>query len=257
MRGAVGSDSIARMRKAVDGELASPVATATEYVSDGGSGRFYGDFFIWLHNDCFAALMRSPEIAGLAADFMPSNEVYFFYDHLLVKEPDTAEATPLHQDLPYWPLAGEQIISIWIPLDPVSEESGAVSYIAGSHRWGKMFAPQGFAEDSGFSEQYAEMALEPPPDLEEVLETHRQLSWDVEPGDVIVHHPLTLHYAPGNRSSDTRRRAIALRYVGEETRYSDRPGTFIQNPKLRSIAESIALRDGDPLRGELFPRVWP
>lgn len=45
--------------------------------------------------------------------------------------PGSMEYTPLHQDLPYWPIRGQQIISIWAGFDPVTEQAGAVQYIRG------------------------------------------------------------------------------------------------------------------------------
>ena len=38
---------------------------------------------------------------------------------VLVKEPGTKEKTPWHHDQPYSPIDGADIISFWIPLDPV------------------------------------------------------------------------------------------------------------------------------------------
>jgi len=57
---------------------------------------------------------------------------------------EPAEETPLHHDLPYWPVRGEQIISIWVLFDLATPESGAVTYVRGSHRWGKMYSPAAF-----------------------------------------------------------------------------------------------------------------
>ena len=39
---------------------------------------------------------------------------------------------------PYYCVDGEQVCSIWLPLDPVPKESG-LEFVAGSHLLGKMF----------------------------------------------------------------------------------------------------------------------
>jgi ectoine hydroxylase-related dioxygenase (phytanoyl-CoA dioxygenase family) len=257
VRGIVDPQTIGRMRIAVDRVMANPADTAAEYTPENSEGRFFGDFFIWLKDPYFAEFIHDAKLTRLAAAAMRSKEVYFFYDHLLVKEPKTGESTPLHQDLPYWPLSGRQILSLWIPLDPVSGASGAVQYIAGSHKWNKMYAPREFSDASGFSEQYAAMGMEPAPSLESISTEHRSISWDTQPGDVIIHHPLTLHFANGNSTASQRRRAIALRYVGDDARYAKRPGNFIQHPKLRHVVDAIDLAEGDLFRGALFPRVFP
>lgn len=43
-------------------------------------------------------------------------------------------------------------------------------------------------------------------------------SFEVEPGGVVVHHYRTLHGAPGNTSVSRRRRAISVRYCGDDIR---------------------------------------
>ena len=40
-----------------------------------------------------------------------------------------------------------------------------------------------------------------------------------EPGDLVVHHLGTLHGAGGNASPTTARRAITIRYGGDDVRY--------------------------------------
>jgi len=181
----------------------------------------------------------------------------FFYDQLLVKEPQTAEHTPLHQDLPYWPIRGQQIISIWVGFDPVTEQAGAVQYIKGSHKWGKFYAPATFGKNSHFVDIYRKAGLEEMPDPEKLISDGEMLHWDLEPGDVVVHHPLTLHYAPGNLTESGRRRGLALRYIGEDVTWDDRPGTFFKNPNLAKTLPEINLADGEAMHGELFPVVWP
>jgi len=188
---------------------------------------------------------------------MQAEEIRFFYDQLLVKEPQTAEHTPLHQDLPYWPLRGQQIISIWAGFDPVTEEAGAVQYIKGSHLWGKFYAPATFGKTSNFADIYRKAGLEEMPDPDKLISEGEMLHWDLTPGDVVVHHPLTLHFAPGNLTATGRRRGLALRYIGEDVTWDDRPGTFVTNPSLAKTLPEINLADGELIHGDLFPVVWP
>ena len=41
---------------------------------------------------------------------------------MLVKEPGTAASTSWHHDQSYYPVDGDDVCSLWIPVDPVSEE---------------------------------------------------------------------------------------------------------------------------------------
>ena len=38
---------------------------------------------------------------------------------MLVKEPGTAARTPWHHDQSYYPVDGDDLCSLWIPVDPV------------------------------------------------------------------------------------------------------------------------------------------
>ena len=40
---------------------------------------------------------------------------------MLVKEPGTAARTPWHHDQSYYPVDGDDLCSLWIPVDPVRE----------------------------------------------------------------------------------------------------------------------------------------
>ncbi len=256
VRNAVAPEWIERMRAAVDRVLASPGPAAMEYTPKGAGGRYYGDFFLWRRDPDFDAFMRSQPLVQLAAAFMRASRVRFFYDQLLVKEPGTAEHTPLHQDLPYWPLRGDQIVSLWVAFDPVTEDAGAVQYVKGSHRWGKFYAPATFGANSNFGDIYRKGGLEPMPDPQRLIADNEMLRWDLAPGDVVLHHALVLHYSPGNLSASQRRRGLALRYLGEDVTWDDRPGTFVKNPNLAKTLPPITLADGQALEHELFPLLW-
>jgi ectoine hydroxylase-related dioxygenase (phytanoyl-CoA dioxygenase family) len=248
-----------RMGRAVDRILANPGSASVEYTPKEKQGRYYGDFFVWLRDPDFKALMMDSPLPELAAQLMGARQVSFFYDQLLVKEPGTQEPTPLHQDLPYWPVRGEHIMSVWVPFDPVRFDSGVVQYVYGSHKWGKLFAPKTFGQNTGFADMYAKSGFEQMPPEAELLRGQRILKWETEPGDVIVHHPRTLHFSEGNTRRDLRRRAVALRYLGDDAWFDARPGTFMENPKVRALLrpESRSFKDGDRMINEEFPLVWP
>jgi ectoine hydroxylase-related dioxygenase (phytanoyl-CoA dioxygenase family) len=151
IRNALPREWIDKMRLAVDRVISAPSATAIEYGKD-GAGRYVGDYFVWMRDPDFRDLVLGSPLPKLAAEIMGSTHARLFYDHLLVKEPKSTAETPWHQDLPYWPIRGDHVLSLWVPLDPVTIESGAVQYVAGSHKLGKMYAPRPFSQKSGFDE---------------------------------------------------------------------------------------------------------
>ncbi len=257
LRGVLPIEWIEVMREAVERILNNPGDASLEYTPKGNTGRYYGDFFIWRRDPAFKAFMRDSPMPEIAAQVMDSQCLNFFYDQLLVKEPNTAEPTPWHQDLSYWPVRGSHVISVWVPFDPANEESGVVVYVKGSHKWGKLYAPHSFGGKTGFADIYAKAGLEELPDIEAERDRHEILSWEMLPGDVLIHHPLTLHYASGNESPTGRRRGLALRYLGDDATFDSRPGTFLENKKVMDTIPDITFSDGERFSGDLFPRVWP
>ena len=124
---------------------------------------------------------------------MGSREVRLFHDHLLVKEPGTRQATPWHQDQPYYNVEGSKNCSMWMPVDPVDRES-TVEFVAGSHR-GPWLMPRTFMDDE--AKWFPEGSLEELPDIEGDRDAFEILAWDLEPGDAVFFHMLTLHAAGG------------------------------------------------------------
>jgi ectoine hydroxylase-related dioxygenase (phytanoyl-CoA dioxygenase family) len=250
-RDVLSHDWIETMRAAIDAEMAGASPTSAEYGKQ--AGRFYGDFFLWLRNPAFRDLAFDSTLPELASLLLASASVHLLYDQLFVKEPGSVERTPWHQDLPYWPVAGEQIVSIWVPFDAAGPDNGVVTYVKGSHLWGRCFRPQAFDESNAGA--FAASPYEPMPRID--ADQHALLSWELEPGDVLVHKGLTIHGAAGNATTDRRRRALALRYTGDDARYSMRPGTFMEMTSVRAHVPAPDLADGAPLGGPLFPAVWP
>jgi ectoine hydroxylase-related dioxygenase (phytanoyl-CoA dioxygenase family) len=253
IRGLVAPEWIERMRAAIEQELASGSPTANEYGHQ--AGRFYGDFFLWLRNPAFRAFALDSNLAETAARLMGSPTARLFYDQLFVKEPGSVERTPWHQDLPYWPVTGSQVVSLWVPFDRATPETGVVRYIKGSHLWGRTFRPKAFNEANAGA--FAASPYEAMPEIDERAPAHEFLAWTLEPGDVLAHLGLTVHGAPGNRSADTRRRALAVRYTGADARYDPRPGTFVEMDQVRANVPAPGLEAGAPMGGALFPQAWP
>ena len=72
-----------------------------------------------------------------------------------------------------------------------------------------------------------------------------------EPGDVICHHPLTVHGAGANPLTN-RRSAISVRYAGRDARWDPRPNVM----KCDGDPDT-KLKAGDPLILEdVFPITW-
>lgn len=184
-----------------------------------------------------------PEIA---AALLGGEQINFFGDQIFVKEPGTPTRTAFHQDATYFEIDGNQCCVLWIPTDPVTMENGAMQYIRGSHKDGKLYQPNVFISQAPLPGAQGEVL----PDIEGHMADYDIVHFDVEPGDVIVHHYRTLHGAGGNHSRYQVRRAASLRYCGDDIRFQTRPWA------PRQLHHTTRLNDGDPLGGPDFPVVW-
>nr|WP_064494655.1 phytanoyl-CoA dioxygenase family protein [Pseudomonas chengduensis] len=204
------------------------------------------DIFLWKRIDALRDLVYYGPFARWAQQLMGSQQVRFFYDQMFVKEPGTDAPTPWHQDLSFWPISGEQICSFWIPCDPVNRENSGLLYVKGSHKWPQRFK----AISPDYVAAIIDERMDDIPDINAHPERYELLDWDMEPGDILMFHPLTLHGSYGNQSRTRRRRALALRWVGDDVVYAP-------SAKRMPIHFEHCSVPGGPLQGAAFPRILP
>jgi ectoine hydroxylase-related dioxygenase (phytanoyl-CoA dioxygenase family) len=209
-----------------------------------GSAPFFQDLCNWRRIAAFRDFVEHSGAAALAASLMRSRQARFFHDHVLVKEPGTAVATPWHQDLPYYCVGGPRSVSFWIPLDPVPREI-CMECIAGSHAWGTIHKPKRFDG----SDLYAEDSRIEMPDIDANREAYDILGWALELGDAIAFHFATVHGAPATVRAANRRRVFSARWVGDGAVFVDRHG------KGSPPFKHLTLQDGAPFEGEDFPLI--
>ncbi len=205
---------------------------------------FLNDLFVWMQDDAYRKFVFESPAAILARQVMRSETVTFFYDQVFVKEPGTNVPTPWHHDLTFWPIDGSQICSIWMPVDRVTRESSGLEYVRGSHRWRRRFK----AVSPDYHPALLASELEDPPDIDKHREDYDLVSWDMDPGDILIFHALVLHGSSGNTSTTQRRRALATRWAGDDVVYA--PG-MARMP----LPPGHGLEPGDKLSGRLFPKI--
>jgi ectoine hydroxylase-related dioxygenase (phytanoyl-CoA dioxygenase family) len=231
----------------IDALIADPEQRWTTNREGGFSDRHLWPTHPWMYDFCAGSAL--PE---LAAGLMRSNSARLFFDHTFVRSAGTSHATPWHQDQPYWPFQGRQIISMWVALTASDASSSGLRFVKGSHRWNKTFQPVAFSASSA-AFLSGNDSLEPMPDFDAPSAAYEILSWAVEPGDALVFSADAVHGALANNDAEHRRAALSVRYVGDDAIWDPRPGT---DPIVTEAQVSVA-------PGELahddrwFPVVWP
>ncbi|MEM7639248.1 MAG: phytanoyl-CoA dioxygenase family protein [Pseudomonadota bacterium] len=211
-----------------------------------GEGCFFYDVAAWKHDHGVRQVAFDSALPALVADLLDTQYLNFWEDTTFVKGPRSRQKTAFHQDLAYFQIAGDHCVIVWIPLDPACPENGVVEYVRGSHKWNEVYAPNVFISQTPIAASPEQRC----PDIEGQRENYDIISFDVEPGDVIIHHVLTIHGAGGNMT-DQWRRAMSFRYCGDRVRYFDRPGAIPQ------VGVRGDLENGDRLFSRDYPVVWP
>jgi ectoine hydroxylase-related dioxygenase (phytanoyl-CoA dioxygenase family) len=197
-------------------------------------------------------LMYDSPVADMLGRLFGSEQVWYYSDEFFIKG-GGANRTPWHQDLPYWPMEGWQIASMWISLDPLPKEE-CLEYVRGSHLGVRFdgFNPRRVSEDPTLP--YYGEDMPPLPDIEAERDKWDIVSWAIEPGDVILAHPGVLH-GGGATAPGGRRRAITIRCYGEDIVYAERPSSRPTVPRTPGLGRM--LKPGDPLRSAWYPQLRP
>jgi len=228
-------------------ETAKPFRDELPEGSDDNCGEFFHDAAGWRFYSEIRQVAFHSKLPEIVSKLMRANQTRFWEDTTFGKGPLTPQRTVFHQDWSYFQIDGDQCCIVWIPLDTVDAENGRMEYVRGSHRNHKVYAPNIlFAQSASPMSPYDKL-----PDIENNRHDYDIISFDVEPGDVIIHHVMTVHGSSGNVSLDRNRRAFSFRYCGESIKYFDKPGA-IEQQYLTS-----QLENGDGLSGPDYPLVWP
>ena len=146
------------------------------------------------HDPWFKTLVATPAILDYAESALGTG-VQHFQDNIFYKPARDGSSTSWHQDNIWWKSNPPNMLTIWIALDDVDLSNGAVQYIRGSHS--HLIDPKlPFKDVNG--KTYSVLAPEQ-------VDQGKTVSFTVPAGHAVMHHCLTIHGAPPNRSDRTRR----------------------------------------------------
>lgn len=246
VRGAFDADEVALARQAIDENLAD-LSDLAKRASADDDGAFVEDFCNWQRLAAMERFIRESAAARIAGELMGAQTVRLYHDHVLVKEPGTKQRTPWHQDIPYYNVDGRMNISMWCPVDPVTRES-TLEFIAGTHL-GPWFMPRSFLD--GQAKWFPEGSLVEMPDFAADPERFPVIGWELEPGDAVFFHMLTVH-GSGGVSGSNRRRVLSVRFLGDDMVHAVRP--WRTSPPFPGLVDELP--DRAPLDHPLFPVLW-
>jgi ectoine hydroxylase-related dioxygenase (phytanoyl-CoA dioxygenase family) len=241
LRGVAKADEVAAYRPILSG-LVHRLNNQTKPLHERDT---YGKAFIqignlWEHSEAAKRFVMARRFAKIAADLMGVDGVRIYHDQALYKEPGGGH-TPWHQDQIYWPLDTDHTITMWMPLVPVSEEMGSMTFASGTHTRG-FISKQVISDESHRTlKEYIE---------KKGLETVNYGAMNA--GDATFHAGWTLHSAPGN-PTDRMREVMTIIYVADRTKVLEPDSNARRNDLNRWLP---GLKPGDWVESPLNPLVY-
>src|SRR5216683_756529 len=217
---ALDDHAITRCQEAFEWSLANPGPAASR-LFPGTEGEFYQD----LDNPAAATSASYERVLGetpvgeVAAQLWGETDVWFMYEQVFLKEGGASRRTPWHQDSSYLSVEGDHLAVMWITFDPVARAE-SLELVRASHL-ATLYNTSRFDPDDETAPLWE--GLPRLPDIEADRASWDILSWDFEPGDLLVFHPRMLHGGAPTRPGG-RRRTLSLRFFGPDAVYVRRPG---------------------------------
>ena len=178
-------------------------------------------------------VMRDDRLVDAIEDLIGPN-ILCWNSVFWIKEAHTPSYVGWHQDLKYWGLDNDKLVSVWIALSPATRESGCMSVLPGSHRR-QMLQHDDTYQENNMLTRGQEIAV----DVDEA----ETVLMALEPGQASFHNVKSAHGSGPNNSAD-RRIGLSLHYMPTHTRQTladwdtaalvrgeDRFGNFVHTPR--------------------------
>ena len=198
-------------------------------------------------------------VGQLLGELWSSKHVWLYAEEVLHRTGQVKRGG-WHQDLAYLPATGENWANCWIPFEPLPA-SHAIEVVRGSHH-GPLYVGMSFNEDETRSPQPrsgAKPSVLPDIEAEREMEPEKWdiVSFDVEPGDVILLHPATLHNAAQIDARVPERNTLVLRFFGDDATWTDLPDhqSGLREDQKRGAPGGDRGQPGEPFRSSLFLQV--
>ncbi len=181
----------------------------------------------------------SKRLGSIAKELLGTAHVRLWHDQALYKVPGGSRTEP-HQDIAYWPMIEKNAGTIWLALDEVTVEMGAMHFIPDSHKSG-IFSYDNKIENS--LEGKSNLLKE----VQEITKT-KPVYYNLKPGDATFHHALTVHFT-GENKTDMIRKGMTVIYLADGVRYDGKSPAAGHHCAEGSV-------DGQPIATKWNPLVY-
>jgi len=162
-------------------------------------------------------------------------DILLWDSSFIIKEPGDGKKVSWHQDLTYWGLEPDDVVSIWLALSPATDESGCMLMMPGTQAGPIVTHRDTHAADNILSRGQT-IAL--------AVDEERAAHVVLAPGEMSLHHGRVWHGSKPNRSTD-RRIGFNAQYIA---------------PSVRQVVgdwDSALLVRGEDRHGHFSPEAPP
>ena len=228
--------AVVRLRK----ELTSLLNEA--FKKNNTNNRFLSLEMMWLENAIIRQYVLSPRIAKISADLLKVKRVRLYHDNTLSKEPGCGR-TPWHYDDHHFPLATNDVVTAWIPAQPVPKAMGPLSFAKPLNIFNLVKNITFNKNDTSYDKNVTKIFKE------------NNVAVDNKPfemGEASFHHNLCFHTAGNNRTSQSRI-VLANTYFADGARVIEKP-TMVSGDWQKFIP---GVEPGEIAASDLNPVCWP
>ena len=195
--------------------------------------------FTWVDD-----LMRHEKILDAVEDLI-GPDILCWNTFFWIKEPLSETFVSWHQDLRYWGLDTDNLVSVWLALSPATLETGCMRVLPGSHQ-GDLLPHTDEYKQHNLLTRGQEVAVK--------VDEAKVVAMPLQPGEISLHNVRLAHASGPNRSKD-RRIGLSMHYMPTRTkqtigewdsaalvRGTDRFGHFKEPPRPTKDMDPAAVQ---------------
>lgn len=193
-------------------QLRQEMSQLLEQAASQLGSRFGSLEMMWPDNPIVRQFVFSSRLARLASELLGVPKVRLYHDNGLSKQPGCGR-TPWHYDGHHFPIATEDVCTLWLPLQAIPDNMGPLGFARGLDLV-DLVADIPFSKfDTSYDQR--------------IMERFRERGVEVDSsafdlGEASFHHNFSFHTAGPNRTT-TSRMVLATTYFADGARVIDAP----------------------------------
>ena len=198
---------------------------------------------------------KDPNILDYVQQFTGPN-VLSIHSMFINKPPIDSSSSrhPLHQEIHYFPIRPEdRIVCTWMPLEATNRENGCLVVVPQSHKMAGHLEHDYPDWEGGVNKFYY--------GIKDASLAEKRMHVEMEPGDCLFFHPLTIHGSGINRSKGFRK-AFSCHFTSADSNFIEVNGTIQEKLANELLSIYVDKLSSDTVSDELkkrkidYPTMW-